>query len=138
MLATIIVASVFAWFFTVASQRHEARRETRACERAAAEVLDQELSATIEVIDAALRDNDYRSLALISESRGLAEAWHQHSGAVWRAGIEPWQLMNEAVGAGNPRYGFEVRPSTAEQRELLRTRRQQLATAVTTLRTVSR
>ena len=135
MLAWVVVGSVvggLVWITRVGLREH---RRKRACKRAASQELGTQLAAAIDLIDLALRDDDYSWLAVLRDSSVIDELWAQHSDTIWQVGHERWRTINNAVQATHPSFELMTAP-VPEQRLSLAARRERLLAATDVLASV--
>jgi hypothetical protein len=140
MVQTFVVAGSFgavaglAWWWR-ARRAEELAAERR--EQLAVIVMYGEMTAAIEALDLALRDDGSKWVVSMSESRTLSEAWRDHGEALIGLGSQQWEVLSEAVTAVAPSYGLgsgnaQVEPE--ELRRVLTERRQRLIEGARVLR----
>lgn len=109
MVPTILVGVALGGLVMLSHRWRAARAEkyeARGREQLAAIVLYEEMKAAISALDLALRHEDSRWLASMSESRTLSEAWREHGGALLGLGVDQWEVLSAAVTAMTPGYSL--------------------------------
>lgn len=107
-------------------------REAQKREQLAAVLMYAEVAAAIEALDFALRADDPKWLASMSESTTLSEAWREHAETLNGLPSEHWAIVNEAVAAVAPSYALSsagTKPQIEDLKRSLTDRRQLLIEA---------
>jgi hypothetical protein len=128
MAFAIVVGVVPCVLFGLWRRRRVTHRDAENLELLAAVVLYDEMTAAIGALDLALRNDDPKWLASMSESRTLSEAWYEHAEDLAALPEEHWAVVSDAVTAMAPGQRSvlasagrddDLRPSLTQSRELL-------------------
>lgn len=110
-------------------------REARNREQLAVVVLYEEMQATIDSLESALKADRSKWLLSMSQSPALTKAWREHGEALLGLGAERWGVISDAVSGVAPSHRpVSVSWETADLQRLLTQRRELLMRGAEILR----